>query len=71
LNDLFDRVKKIVDSLRNQINKKFWHTAILWPRDMWRGFPEIKPSQNAGIPFLVFPGNVMWAKILGIDLRGG
>lgn len=35
--------------------------------DMWRGFPKLKASQ--GIPFLVFPDNALWARILKVDLR--
>jgi len=67
LNFLLDKVEEIVESPRNLANKKFWETDISWPRDMWRGFPKVKPSE--GIPFLVFPDNALWAKILEVDLR--
>jgi len=64
---LFDKVEKIIESPRNLANERFWKSRIAWPRDMWRGFPRLKPSQ--GIPILVFPDNALWAKILKVDLR--
>jgi len=64
---LFDEVEKVIESPRNLANKRFWKSRIAWPRDMWRGFPRLKPSQ--GIPILVFPDNALWAKILRVDLR--
>jgi len=63
---LIDQMKEILESPRNLANKRFWESQI-WPRDMWRGFPKLKPSQ--GIPFLVFPDNALWARILKVDLR--
>lgn len=64
---LFDKVEKIIESPRNLANERFWKSRIAWPRDMWQGFPRLKPSQ--GIPILVFPDNALWAKILKVDLR--
>ena len=64
---LFDKIEEIVENPRNVVNKKFWESQISWPRNMWRGFPKFKPSQ--GIPFLVFPDNALWARILKVDLR--
>jgi len=63
---LIDQMEEILESPRNLANKRFWESQI-WPRDMWRGFPKLRPSQ--GIPFLVFPDNALWAKILKVDLR--
>lgn len=61
-----DQMEEILQSPRNLANKRFWESQT-WPRDMWRGFPRLKPSQS--IPFLVFPDNALWAKILKVDLR--
>lgn len=63
---LINQMKEILESSRNLANKSFWESQI-WPRDMWRGFPKFKPFQ--GIPFLVFPDNALWARILKVDLR--
>jgi len=65
---LLDQMEKIVESPQNLRNKKFWKSQV-WPKDMWRGFPRLRPSQSQNIPFLVFPDNVLWAKILKVDLR--
>ncbi len=67
LNLLFDKIEEIVENSRNVANRKLWESQISWPRNMWRGFPKLKPSQ--GIPFLVFPDNALWARILKVDLR--
>ncbi|NQS90233.1 hypothetical protein HQ584_10640, partial [Patescibacteria group bacterium] len=64
---LLDQMVEIIVSPQNLINRRFWESQITWPRDMWRGFPKLKPSQ--GIPFLVYPDNALWAKILKVDLR--
>jgi uroporphyrinogen-III decarboxylase len=65
---LFGQVEEIIESSQNLANKSLWESRIAWPRDMWRGFPKLKPSQGK-IPFLVFPDNALWAKILKVDLR--
>lgn len=66
LGHLFDEMEKIIESPDNLKNGRFWENQT-WPRDMWRGFPRLNPSQ--AIPFLVFPDNALWAKILKVDLR--
>jgi len=64
---LFGQVEEIIESSQNLANESFWESRIAWPRDMWRGFPKLKLSQ--GIPFLVFPDNALWARILKVNLR--
>lgn len=67
IDSLFDKVEEIIESPRNNFNKIFWDTKCEWPRDMWRGFPVLQP--NEGIPYLIFPDNGGWAKLLGVDLQ--
>lgn len=56
----FDEVEKVVESPRILANKRFWKSRIAWRRDIWRGFPRLKPSQSIAI--LLFPDNALWAK---------
>jgi len=64
---LFDRLNGIVESSRNKKNENFWYSKISWPRNNWRGFPKVKPSE--GVPFLVFCDNALWAKKFNVDLQ--
>ncbi|MGE5582360.1 MAG: uroporphyrinogen decarboxylase family protein [Bacillota bacterium] len=64
--DLLKQYLDIVNSERNQQNKKYWAVAREWNRDMWRGTP--KPNKEA-VPFLVALDNSLWANVLQVDLR--
>jgi uroporphyrinogen-III decarboxylase len=65
IRSLMNEYLDIVNSEKNQNNKKFWEKIYGWNRDMWRGIPK----QGSSIPFTIAPDMSLWSKILNVDLR--
>ena len=65
IEELILRYLDVVDSDRNQENRRCWEAAEHWNRDMWRGIPR-KGLRH--IPTTIAPDNSLMGHLMGVNL---